>query len=374
MLGPGYDASKIGSLPDSNRWTIACVNDQKAACRRFGPDFVAEHRRKFGKYPPEQRQLTYDIAVNDEYEPWRRWLDDQLALLPSRAADAMARRIWLDEHFWPVNFELAAGAGLRKAGLSAVYEAEWDGLTPDWTVFVEDAKPLAFIEVHTDHPAPETFGQMRAWHGLVERIKKIPVPVVLQLASGGPVHPPDARTAKRIAQDLKNKLLTQPWATMFLSHGYRFLVMADPRRGGQMTSPLGMHACFVPPSSRAGPVSAGRLMTRIEDKVRSYRALAEAYDVPLAVAVGAHRFTGVTLDQVDDLLTGLQAPRIIFQFDAGDPYIGSQTVSMAPVPPWQWPGDLAGVLWIENQLPFRLSVRPNPAARRQLPPELLAIT
>jgi hypothetical protein len=222
------------------------VNDQNAACRRFGPDFVAAHRRKSGKYPPEQRQLTYDIAVKDEYEPWRRWLDDQLAQLPSRAADAMTRKIWLDEHFWPTNFELAVGAGLRNAGLSVVYEAEWDGLTPDWTILSEHAKPLAFIEVHTDQPAPETFGQMRAWHGLVERVKKIPVPVVLQLASGGPVQPPDAGTAKRIAQDLKNKLLTQPWASMFLSHGYRFLVMADPSRGRQMTSPACMRASSRP--------------------------------------------------------------------------------------------------------------------------------
>jgi hypothetical protein len=74
------------------------------------------------------------------------------------------------------------------------------------------------------------------------------------------------------------------------------------------------------------------------------------------------------------MLTGLAAPKIIFQFDAGDPYIGSQTVSMEPVPPWQWPEDLAGLLWIDNQLPFKLAVRPNPAAWRQLPPGFLTTT
>jgi hypothetical protein len=46
--------------------------------------------------------------------------------------------------------------------------------------------PLAFVAVHTDTPAPETFVQMRAWHGLVERIKAVPVPVLLQLASTNP--------------------------------------------------------------------------------------------------------------------------------------------------------------------------------------------
>jgi len=174
------------------------VTAQSSRIRRFGPDFVAEHRRRYGKRPPEARQLTYDIAVQEEYAPWRRWLDNQLALLPDQVSDALAGKVWLDEHFWTVNFELAAGAGLRAAGLIVAYEQTWDGASPDWTVLSDSAKPLAFVEVHTDMPSPETFGQMRAWHGLVERIKTIPVPVVLQVASrGGPVPPPDAALPRR---------------------------------------------------------------------------------------------------------------------------------------------------------------------------------
>jgi hypothetical protein len=163
---------------------------------------VEAHRKRYGKRPPQDRQLTYDIAVKDEYAPWRQWLDDQLALLPDQASEALARRLWLDEHFWPVNFELATGAGHRAARLRVVYEQAWDGLSPDWTVSSDSGRPLAFVEVHTDMPAPDTFGRMRAWHGLVERVKEIPVPVLLQLASAKPVSPPDARTAKKITQDL----------------------------------------------------------------------------------------------------------------------------------------------------------------------------
>ena len=60
------------------------------------------------------------------------------------------------------------------------------------------------------------------------------------------------------------------------------------------------------------------------------------------------------------MLTGLPAPKITFQFNAGDPFIGQQTVNMAPVLPWEWPSDLSGLLWIANQLPFDLTGRPNP--------------
>ena len=81
--------------------------------------------------------------------------------------------------------------------------------------------------------------------------------------------------------------------------------------------------------------------------------------------------TGVTLCHVDDILTGLPAPKITFQFNVGDPFIGEQSVSMAPVPPWGWPGELAGVLWIENELPFKLTARRNPTAQWKLPAALL---
>jgi hypothetical protein len=350
------------------------VNERSTPNRRFGPDFVAKHRDKYGKRPPEQRQLTYDISVEDEHASWRQWLDDQLVQLPAKDADAMARRIWLDEHFWTVNFELAVGAGLRAAGLDVAYEQTWDGATPDWTVLSEAGKPLAFVEVHTDNPPPETFGQMRAWHALVQRIKAIPVGVVLQLASTGePISPPAAGTAKKIAQDLKAQMLTSPGAITFASCGYTFLVVGDSSRGGrQMISPLGPHAAFNPPSSRAGAVTAQPLVRRVEDKARKYRELAETYGVPLIVAVGAHRFTGVTLEYLDDVLTGSPAPKMTFQFNAGDPYIGEQIVNLAPVPPWTWPQDLAGLLWIDNLLPFEFTARPNPTARRQMPRALMS--
>jgi hypothetical protein len=114
---------------------------------------VAAHRARHESGGRERRQLTYDIAVEPEYDPWRLWYDEQLALLPNEIADQLARRLWLDEHFWPVTFELAAGAALRGAGVDILYERKFAGLTPDWTVVTPLGVPLAFIEVHTDQPS-----------------------------------------------------------------------------------------------------------------------------------------------------------------------------------------------------------------------------
>ncbi|MDW4901369.1 hypothetical protein RB625_23430 [Streptomyces californicus] len=80
------------------------------ALRRFGPQFVAEQRHRDGKRPPENRMLSYDLAVLDEHEPWRIWLDEQLDLLPEAAAGTFAANLWRAHNFWPQVIRLAAGA------------------------------------------------------------------------------------------------------------------------------------------------------------------------------------------------------------------------------------------------------------------------
>lgn len=345
------------------------------ASRRFDQLFVAAHRDRFGRRSPQARQLTYDIAVEPEYESWRLWYDEQLSQLTDVQADGLARRLWLDEHFWPVTFELAAGAALRAAGLDVAYEAvfqEADSrLTPDWTV-VASGGPLAFVEVHTDQPSKETFGQLRAWKALEERIAQIPVGVVLALMSrrGVAPRPPDSNNAKKIARILRQQLLGKPSTSYIEAEGYTFVVLAD-QWGSPLPSPNGLRAQFAAPSGVAGPVSAQRLVQGVESKVKKYAALAESHGVPLVVAVGSHRFTGVDLSHLDDLLAG--RPTSTFQFNIGDTFIGAATINLANPPMWKMPSDLAGILWLDNQLPFSATARVNRAAYSLMPPALAGI-
>jgi hypothetical protein len=89
--------------------------------------------------------------------------------------------------------------------------------------------------------------------------------------------------------------------------------------------------------------------------------VADQYDVPLVVAVGAHRFTGVDLDDVDDMLSGQRT--VSFQFGASDSYIGTASITE----PWTMPERLSGLLWLNNREPFGATARPNPHARRPMP-------
>jgi hypothetical protein len=342
--------------------------DQPA--RRFGPEFVAEQKRRYGGRRPEGRPLSYDLAVEDEYGPWRAWLDAQLALLPEKQAAEFATHVWKDQNFWSDHIELAAGEALRASGLAVEYERRWGTRTPDWTVLDEGDRPVAMVEVLTHSPPNTVHGRMRAWHDLVERVKEIPVPVVLTVAGPGdrPLDPPSAHTAKKIAQDLRRYLLSPLHLVELRSQGYRFLVMADPQTGATMRAP-GMQTILAPPSSRAGVVSAQPLVAGIKEKVSKYRTLAEEAGVPLIVAAGADKFTGLGIDQLDCLLNG--TPTVTVQFEYGDSYIHPPIEMQPDNPPrWTMPPELAGVLWVDNEFPFTSTWRPNTAARIPAPERL----
>ncbi|MGW8767844.1 hypothetical protein ACWGN5_35770 [Streptomyces sp. NPDC055815] len=339
--------------------------------RRFGPQFVAEQRHRYGKRPPENRMLSYDLAVLDEYEPWRIWLDEQLALLPEAAADTFAANLWRDQNFWPDFIELAAGAALRRRGFSVEFERQWGTLTPDWTVVGEKGEPVALVEVLAHSPQKGTTAKISAWHGLVERLKQIPVPVVLTVGgdSSRPLDTPDARTSKKIAQDLRRALLSPlVHQAVFRSEGYTFLLRADPRTGQAMRPP-GMSTILVPPSNMAGVVSAQPVTAGIEKKVSKYRALAQEAGLPLIVAAGADKFTGLQLQHFDDLLQGVATLSV--QFNFGDSFI-HHPVEVDPFNPprWTMPPELAGVLWVDNEFPFTTAWRPNRAAATPAPTAL----
>lgn len=332
--------------------------------RRFGPGFVAEQRARFGGLSPERRPLTYDIAVEPQSEARRAWYDEQLALLPQEHADKLAGRLWDDRWFWPVTFELAVGAALRRAGYTVAYDRPCGTQTPDWTVLDRGGEPAMFVEVHTDQPPDGTYKRLRAWRGLEVRIAEIPCPVVLMLDSRG-VAPraPDQKSAKQIAVVLRKRLLSGPiLPSRIEACGYVFVVRSD------MNSTLGMRAEFRAPSGVAGPVSARKLTERVDGKVATYAAIAQKHDVPLVVAVGAHRFTGVDLSDVDDLLAGRLTVK--FQFNGSDSYIGRQSLDWGRPYRWTMPAELSGLLWISNEDPFPIAARPNPAAARPVPLEL----
>ncbi|WP_405542712.1 hypothetical protein OG478_13560 [Streptomyces phaeochromogenes] len=338
--------------------------------RRFGPDFVAEQKGRYGHRRPEGRPLSYDLAVEDAYEPWRAWLDAQLALLPEKDADSYAWNLWKDQNFWSDHIELAAGEALRASGLGVEYERVWGIQTPDWTVLDEDGWPVALVEVLTHSPSKEQYGRMRAWRGLVERVKQIPVPVVLTVAGprDHPLEPPDARTAKKIAQDLRRYLLSPLHRVEFPSQGYTFLLQADRQTGTTMRAP-GMRTILIPPSGMAGVVSAQPLVAGIEKKISKYRSLAAETGLPLVVAAGADKFTGLGIEQLDCLLNGEHT--VTVQFNYGDTFIHDPLDLQPGNPPrWSMPPELAGVLWMDNEFPFTATWRPNLKARTPAPDRL----
>ena len=342
------------------------MEDDSASSRRFGSEFVEEYRRRHGSKTPQGRTLTYENAVNEEFAERREWLDEQLCQLPVNQADRLAGCVWQDAHYWSVHLEMAVGAALRQVGLSVVYDRSWGGQTPDWTVLGSTGEPLCLVEVYTASPSQDTYGKMRSWHNLTQQIKTIPVGVVLMLEPTGRLpQAPDPRTAKKIARELREALSSPRCPSRIpTSPGYTFLIQCN-RFGQSLSSPFGLYACFEPPSSIAGQVSAAQIIGPVKGKIGKYRRIVNEHNLPLVVAVGAHRFTGLGLRDLDDLLSG--EPTVTVQFNLGDTYIGE---AMSPPPRWDMPAELAGLLWVDNVFPFAVTSRPNPAAHRPMPAAL----
>lgn len=335
-------------------------DDRRPECR-FGDDFVDHMRKKYGNRSRENRKLTYDIGVLDEFAPWRRWMDEQLSLIAPSQANKLVSRIWLDDKFWPCIFELATGAYLRDLGLTVDYEVSWDGLSPDWTVFSADGKPSCFVEVHTVQPKSGTFAKIRSWQGLEHRVGEIPAPYLVTIDQPGrAIAPPTSEISKRIVRDLRRNLL-RPFPDHYIdSHGYRLAVALD-EFGQPRASPAGVRAKLITPSGIAGSVSATSALDAVSAKVAKYHRLAVHFDVPLVVAVGSHKFSNITLDMVEDLLMGNQS--ITFQFSPGDLHIGEGEIVLG-LAPRALPDDLSALLWMSNEFPFRGELRVNQAASR----------
>lgn len=145
----------------------------------------------------------------------------------------------------------------------------------------------------------------------------------------------------------------------FTGHGYHLRILAD-RTGRPVQAPVGLRAQLAWPTPTAGRVDADKLTRKIEGKASKYRALAAELGVPLAVAEGAEPFTGVTLADFDNLLAGsntlvlqFNPQNLALKLDAGEVSLHREG--------WTMPMALAGVLWLDRDLPFTATIRPNPA-------------
>ncbi|WP_433267192.1 hypothetical protein ACQPWR_05540 [Micromonospora vinacea] len=62
----------------------------------FGPDFIVRRRQSSANLPADHHRLTFDIAVEPQYQHWWDWYDEQLALLPSFEGEQLAE-LWKDQ-------------------------------------------------------------------------------------------------------------------------------------------------------------------------------------------------------------------------------------------------------------------------------------
>lgn len=253
------------------------------------------------------------VTLSPKRVQFREWIENEIAHLPEPGRGELITRLRNEEHFVTAVNELAVAAVLRDAGLSATYETELHGLTPDLYVPAEaDRRPI-LIEVWTREPPSEAPGQRRAWLDLQRRISKIPIPVALRVEppAGGGYRAPASGESKQLAAAVRRWLLgTVPTpGDSYNVDGYRFSV-AD--------SVLGLRAVLAIPG-RTSQLGSEFVVEVIRKKAGKYASVADDLGAHLVVVLASHPLAPLDLGLIRSALDGHLSRTVRFPPDARGP-------------------------------------------------------
>lgn len=286
--------------------------------RRFRDELESRFR---GRRDWERADLA-SVALSPERAVIRSWIDSEVSALEQPGRRKLIARLRDDKNFATAYNELAVAAVLRDAGLSLLYEAELDGLTPDlFAPSGPHGRPLV-IEVWTRELPRSARGTRRAWAELVRRVADIPVPVavLVQGTQGGTPPVPTSGDSKEIAASLRRWLL-RGQRCRGDSHdvgSYRFVVFMEvPGLKTRMAAPTG-----------GGRADSELVVRAIQTKVRRYRALVERLDASFVVVTASDPSTPLDVELLRSALGGRQS----FSFSFSPAATGLIGTSSGPMP------------------------------------------
>ena len=310
----------------------------------FDRDFIALLRRKYDNKPRSHRPDLHFVATSPDRDAHRAWINSTVEKLPPTSRPAITDRLREDRHFITAVSELGVASVLLDAGLTPHYEAELEGLTPDWYVAPDGAAPGLIIEVWTQQPRQGESSRRRAWIALIDRIASIPIDVSLVVEpSRSGFRPPDPATAKRLCRALRRWLLGGDRAVgeRIEVEGYRLRVVGASGTG--LRARLAM-----PGGGRAFDTS--KALDQINDKARKYAAAATAAECCLAVVLAAEPSEPLDLGLLRSTLDGSNAASFALPTSPMDPLMADWTTTLRNehLPPMFRPA-ISAIGWIDTR-------------------------
>jgi hypothetical protein len=307
----------------------------------FTDEWLAQLRAQFVGKHAYQTTYIYRVATFRKTALRRREIEAWIARLDRAEQDKLIPRLRSSENHYQTYHELAVGALLTEAGLTARYEEELDsGVSPDWIVRRSDGSLLMAVEVLSVNPSEDQADWQRAIDEIFARLDQMPAGLAVGAHVDDPDRLPDQQHIKLIETEVRRWLANGlPALGSSIAIGdviLTVLAQSPDWNGIQVAGP-----------ARAFIVDYAGLARKVSHKVHRYGGATSELHIPLVVAVIADSGTGHDAQTIDQVLFGLPKHECLFDRNSGEilgsRYVGRENALFVDKPKLSavfsaWPG------------------------------------
>jgi len=251
--------------------------------RVYTQDWIESLQRSFDNRLTYEHPKGYQFFTSDECQPCRDRVEEWVeSLVSPEKWEGMIQRLRSPECIHAYN-ELGVGDSLRRMGYSVEYEADIQGLTPDWLVHGGQSRSRFIVEVITSNP-PENRERCDAgWDRLRRRLEELPgdASIILkprvELSGDDPAPPPAEEQHKDICEKVHDWLGANHHEYEELETEQCVVVFCGRIEGQHHVS------CSVGCSPFL--IDAAPLWEAVREKARKYRKVAQTLAIPFVVCV-----------------------------------------------------------------------------------------
>lgn len=303
----------------------------------------------------------YYVALEHANESVREQIEEWVTRLPDEVRNRVISLLRNPDHFVHTYHELAVGSSFERYGYRAYYEPNLEGQTPDWLVETDDKASRFLVEVFTADPTAGDQAQARQLDELTNRLERIEIPVALILMVRGNDVTLNSGISKEIARQVKEWLVSEPSVGKTLEvKGIKFEILNYNPNYSKLQLAISVPATWVKKDS---------LRTNIQKKIAKYKRLG----MLIVVAVVPDFYTGLDLDDLDDVLLGQETVRVAFDKDTME--VLSQVTARRSDGLFDQLPELSAVMWVCHRERGKWGYRVirNPSAARPLQADIFMI-
>ena len=278
--------------------------------RVFAQDWIESQRQKFDNRPKYEHPKGYQFLTSDECQPYRDRVEEWVeSLVSPKRRKGIIQRLRSPRFFHDAYNELGVGDSLRRLGYSVEYEADIQGLTPDWFVHGGQSRSRFIVEVLTSNP-PENRERCDAgWDRLAKRLEELPGDALVMLEprveplDDDPAPPPTEEQQKEVVRKVRDWLEADHHEYEELETEQCVVIFFD------RTKPRRHVSCSV--GGVPFIIDAAPLRKAVIEKARKYQDVVQTLTIPFVVCIVPVWESGREFNELQTAALGAEYARIV---------------------------------------------------------------